>query len=738
MNEDGSLSISNVMKEFKDLKDKFKTDDYEAPPSPYAFLEKATVLQEARVFHDPKAVREDPRQCCVVITKIIHLIANGHPLTSNEVTDVFFGVTKLFMSDDASLRRMVYLFIKEVAEACNPDDVIIVTQSLSKDMASDADLYRANAIRVLTRIVDAAMLGAIERYVKQAIVDQHPLVATAALVSATHLFSKSPECAAIVRRWVSETTKATESPYEMVQYHAMLLLYQIRMHDRLGVSKLVTQASQRSSTRSPMATVLLVRYTSKLLIDEIACGQGGSQVYKTGYQFLEMSLRHKSELVVYEAARAICSMPGIEPSDLTPAISCLQLLLASPKPAVRFGSMKILSAVSQVHPRIVSKCNDDLEALIGDPNRSIATLAITTLLKTGSENAVDRLMKQISSFMAEINDEYKITVVNSIQQLCLQYPAKHRVLVGFLSNFLREEGGFEFKKAITDAIVHLMDAAPETTESSLFHLCEFIEDCEFTMLSTRILHLIGNIGPTTSAPGRYVRFVYNRVILENPAVRAASVSALAKFAAKVPSLRLSIVTLLNKSLSDEDDETRDRAAVALVIIEKSIEENPYVIPLEDDENPAEDVPVPGDSASYLLLEPLPMSFDQLSLSIKSYMAAPHALSSPEPMTLSALPIVETVQDPLVDSKTTGAGPSAPLDGENAKNAAEPADPAAAVYAVPDLNALGRVFRSTKTVALTESETEYVVSCVKHIYEEYIVLQFKVQNTIGKYFFHGFI
>ena len=38
---------------------------------------------------------------------------------------VFFGVTKLFQSQDHNLRRMMYLFIKEVAETCDPDDVII-------------------------------------------------------------------------------------------------------------------------------------------------------------------------------------------------------------------------------------------------------------------------------------------------------------------------------------------------------------------------------------------------------------------------------------------------------------------------------------------------------------------------------------------------------------------------------------------------------------------------------------
>ena len=56
-----------------------------------------------------------------------------------------------------------------------------------------------------------------------------------------------------------------------------------------------------------------------------------------------------------------------------------------------------------------------MENLVTDSNRSIATLAITTLLKIGSEGSIDRLMKQISSFMGEISDEFKIVVIDSIR-----------------------------------------------------------------------------------------------------------------------------------------------------------------------------------------------------------------------------------------------------------------------------------------------------------------------------------
>lgn len=44
----------------------------------------------------------------------------------------------------------------------------------------------------------------------------------------------------MVRRWVNEVTEGVSSQHEMVQYHALSLLYQIKAHDRLAVSKLVS------------------------------------------------------------------------------------------------------------------------------------------------------------------------------------------------------------------------------------------------------------------------------------------------------------------------------------------------------------------------------------------------------------------------------------------------------------------------------------------------------------------
>ena len=643
-------------------------------------------------------VKQNPRRCCVLITKLLFLLVKGESFSSSEVTEVFFGVTKLFQSDDVNLRRMMYLFIKEVAETCNPDDVIIVTSSLTKDMNIGEDLYRANSMRVLAKIIDATMLGAIERYLKQAIVDKNAFVASSALMSGLRLFRTCPE---VVRRWINEVQEAVNSSSEMVQYHALSLLYKIKQHDRLAVSKIVQQLS-RGSLRSPLATCLLIRYTSNLLHEDMNATNA-----RAAYQFLENCLRHKNEMVIFESAKAICNLPSVEPSDLNPAITVLQLFLSSPKPALRFAAMRTLSEVAVKQPVSVSKCNDDMESLVSDTNRSIATLAITTLLKTGNEGSVDRLMKQISTFMSEIGDEFKIVVVKAIRELCVKYPAKHRVMVSFLSTFLREEGGYDFKKSIVDSIVDLMTMIPETKETSLLHLCEFIEDCEFSELIVQILHLIGSMGPSTSSPSRYIRFIFNRVILENAIVRASAVSTLGSFASRVAELRPSIIILLSRSLVDEDDEVRDRAAVLL----KSFE-------LTQDDN----------ELRFLLDEPLPMTFTQLERSVKAFAAHPIALD--KPITYASLPIIEDAYVPTaLPAVRAGAKKKAAATGASAESGVEVVDPASAVYKVPEFASLGRAFRSSNEVALTETEMEYVVTCTKHIFESHVVLQFSVLNTI---------
>ena len=663
-----------------------KKEEEDGGGNPFHNLEKTVVLQETRLFNETPI---NPKKCGHILTKMLYLLNQGESIGTTEATEAFFAMTKLFQAKDPVLRRLVYLGIKEMSKIAN--DVIIVTSSLMKDMTGKDDQFRGPAIRALCSITDNTMLQSIERYMKQAIVDKNHAVSSAVLVSSLHLSRGSQE---VIKRWVNEAQEAVSSDNVMVQYHALGLLYHIRKYDRLAVTKLVSKFSKHS-LKSPYAYCLLIRIASKLMEEE------GAGTDSPMFDFIENCLRHKSEIVIYEAAHAIVNLKNTTAKELSSAVPVLQLFCSSPKPTLRFAAIRTLNKVAMKHPSVVSSCNLELENLITDSNRSIATLAITTLLKTGSESSVDRLMKQISSFMNEISDEFKTVVVQAIQSLCLKFPRKHNVLMNFLSSMLRDEGGFEYKRAIVESVITIIEENPEAKEAGLGHLCEFIEDCEHTVLATKILHLLGREGPRTPTPSKYIRFIYNRVVLENSAVRAAAVTALAKFGAHCEELLPSCTVLLERCLLDTDDEVRDRATF-------------YVDVLRQRQK--------GLNSAYIL-NGLQVSVIGLERAVHNYTLEP----SETPFDMKSVPL-DT--QPVTDQKVREPGDMVSKGAD--KMVASTQDIyAEQLAAVPEFSNLGSLFKSSSLpVELTESETEYVVQCVKHCFGRYLVFQFDCTNTLN--------
>jgi coatomer protein complex subunit gamma len=127
-----------------------------------------------------------------------------------------------------------------------------------------------------------------------------------------------------------------------------------------------------------------------------------------------------------------------------------------------------------------------------------------------------------------------------------------------------------------------------------------------------------------------------------------------------------------------------------------------------------------------------------------YVTADDKATFSEPFDLSTIPVVTREQADAEDrtKKLTTATPTlkAPSTGPSksatpsSAEAAASASAAAQKYAqellkIPELRGYGMALKSSPLVELTESETEYVVSAVKHIFKEHIVLQFDVKNTL---------
>ena len=375
-----------------------------------------------------------------------------------------------FLTQRLSMKR------SESGETAVKAHAIFSGNCLSKDMTSKTDLFRANSIRVLASIMDASMVGQMERFLKQAIVDKNPFIMASALCAGQHLFVTSPD---VVKRWVNEIQEALTNKSKMVQYHALALLYRIRAGDKLALSKIVTSLARHTPSiqQSPMAQLLHIRIITSLLLSQQALPQSAnSAIHAELLKYLTDCLHAKHYVVMYEAARSMVRLDALlTAQQLVPAISVIQEMLTSAIPTHRFAAVKTLSEVVVRYPLLVSPCLVDLEHCINDSNRTIATLAITTLLKTGAESNVDRLMKSISGFMADISDEFKIVLVEAIRSLCLKFPHKFPSLLNFLASSLREEGGYKYKKAIVDAMLSMIEQIKEANELGLECFCEFIE-----------------------------------------------------------------------------------------------------------------------------------------------------------------------------------------------------------------------------------------------------------------------
>lgn len=98
------------------------------------------------------------------------------------------------------------------------------------------------------------------------------------------------------------------------------------------------QLASRSKQRpAPLPTHVAVHcgMHTQVIADSQPSPNGEARPF---YDFLESCLRHKAEMVIFEAARAICNLRDVTARELSPAITVLQLFLSSSKPVLRFAA----------------------------------------------------------------------------------------------------------------------------------------------------------------------------------------------------------------------------------------------------------------------------------------------------------------------------------------------------------------------------------------------------------------
>lgn len=600
---------------------------------------------------------------------------------------------------------MVYVVLKELAKIS--DSVLIAIAVLSKDMGNESEIFRANSIRVISRVVDTTMLGQVERSIKQGIVDKEPYVASAALVSGIHLIHRSPD---IVKRWVSEVQDSINSKSLMVQYHALALLHQIRQNDPMAISKLVYSLA-KGAVRSHLGHCLLIRFACKIMSEQSP--QNRDPVL---FGYVDSCLRFSSDVVVFEAARQLAALPNASLKEMETAVNILQPFLTSPKPTLRYASVKVIHKVALAAPRIIDgNICFELRNLITDTNRAISTLAVITLLQVEKEAGVGVLLREIANFVGEISDDFKVSVVDGIRGLATKYPAQHPAIMAALSSMLRAEAGFDYKRRIVDTFLDIIRDIPESKDYALAYLCEYIEDCEFTYLSTKILNLLGQEGPQSQSYAVFIRYIYNRVILEKAAVRASALTALSRFSAAQPQ---AVRILLQQGLHDSDDHVRDKATFFLSLLDSMPNDSTYIRP---------QMRVPLDNLDHALTEYLAIGgekeFDISTVSLEKLVPVAKAA------TAGAVAKSSATASHALDISNVMASASSTESASTASRVQTPTAGSKLAELFPDLGAL---FKTSAPQALTEPETEYQVVVFRHVFPQTlsVVLQFNVVNTLA--------
>jgi coatomer protein complex subunit gamma len=107
--------------------------------------------------------------------------------------------------------------------------------------------------------------------------------------------------------------------------------------------------------------------------------------------YIEGCLTKEDDAVQFEAAKTMCELFEVFGTAINVELPFQVLTsLASnmSKPVHKYAALRVMNRIATKQPALVSLCHNELESLITDMNRSVASLAISTLLKTCNDESV--------------------------------------------------------------------------------------------------------------------------------------------------------------------------------------------------------------------------------------------------------------------------------------------------------------------------------------------------------------
>ena len=671
-------------------------------------LRKDILVQNALTTFNEKNIQSN--QCIDILVNLIYLLNKGEKFNEDEKEKIFFSATKLLHSANPMLRRIIFLFVKHLNWW---QSSFILTGSLITELNNDDDLIKPNCFRLLGQITDASSVNVVERLLKVAITNTNHEVASSALSCTLFMYLKG---FGVAKTWVNEISEKLSSSLgeeNLLTFHTLLLLKEIKKNDKLFLIKIFTKIVDNSNSRSQFAICQLIRFITELLMK----GDLEQNTKKAFFAFLERCLYNIEESIRIESARSIMQLNNCKSTLKKTTIGILCDLISSSNKIVRFSALKTLDRyIDDYAQNVAVDIFLEMEKIIEDnnTNSSIKSYAFSIFLKISKGLSDYRLEKMFKTFIEQypkFKEDFKKKLIIISKNISRENASKNKLYFNFFSSLFKLEAGPQTKLEILDAIIWFIFNDKELKLQALFFLAESIFDCQYDVLKIRILNLLGKECELVANKSKLVRYIYNQIILESPMVRASAISALGEIGLKEKNLRDIIISLIEKCLTDDDNEVRERAFMYSKAL-KAVKED------KKEDNQLINFVFPKKVKNPTAIDELNINLIQLVLKSEKENLLKNKDISTELLNIlnDTEKISEIIKKNKKEEKKT-------TDSKKKKEVInnEPEYIFSKIYGPPKIY--------TPFKKLTDESAEYLTKCRKIVHDKIVVIDFEIKNTI---------
>jgi len=523
----------------------------------YTTLTKQDVILESQVFNDKVF---NAKRCQQVLTKLLYLFDKGEKFTDDEMSGLFFSLTKLVQSEDSSIKHLLYMTIRYMKDT---PSFCMITSSITKDVNSNNDRIKANALRMLPLVIESQNPLQLERTLKMSLVNKNSHVCQCALQASCEIIKTMPE---VVKKCSEEIHQLLISNKEHdVQYKAFILIQTLKQGDQVSFIKTLNAMIQNSSQYGELTLVYLIRALGILLgVGGIATSSGSvveQKAVASYIQFLEDCISKESKAVMLEAARILVQIKSLENKRLKNLVQKLTDLLGTEKETYIYSALRVFNDLLKNPLRLTLFNNfEEIRNMLASKNKAVVSMSISILVKISTPENLESLLGQIFDLIDDLPSFVKYEIIDNAILALKKNPKTMTSIMKFLNNCLKDKGDAEFKAFITKAVGFVSDLDGSIRTQTLDFFTEYIEDSQNADITLSMIDIIGKLLLKAEEPQNYFKYLINRLTLDPPKVRAATITCLGQLGLKKNALIDDIIMILSPFINDvKNEEVKARA-----------------------------------------------------------------------------------------------------------------------------------------------------------------------------------